>query len=311
MTLFNINTATVHDGDDGNPYYLLPKGTTIFHGSNNRFFDYNMITFFAFDKKNAETYATNQNGNVKEFTTNKDLKLLALMEFTPETPFYQDANRETQRKFNYRFDVNKRPPEQKYRDSVGPKDRELMEYLCKNDNHTNKTWDGYAMNGNYRCDTFSSCNFHAEMVLCEPRKVLEGFEGYGEEKEDFSSYKRQRNFDSPTNRSPPSTPGNNYYPYPPNTFDSPTNRSPPSTPGNNYYPYPPNTFDSPTNRSPPSTPGNNYYPYPPNTFDSPPRRGSAYGGKKKKTKKSLNKKKKTKKRRKNKRKSVKNRKRTK
>ena len=264
MTLFNINTATVHDGDDGNPYYLLPKGTTIFHGSNNRFFDYNMITFFAFDKKNAETYATNQNGNVKEFTTNKDLKLLALMEFTPETPFYQDANRETQRKLNYRFDVNKRPPEQKYRDSVGPKDRELMEYLCKNDNHTNKTWDGYAMNGNYRCDTFSSCNFHAEMVLCEPRKVLEGFEGYGEEKEDFSSsYKRQRNFDSPTNRSPP------------------------------------------------STPGNNYYPYPPNTFDSPPRRGSAYGGKKKKTKKSLNKKKKTKKRRKNKRKSVKNRKRTK
>jgi len=272
MTLFDINNAEVFYGDDGNPYYLLPKGTTIFHGSNNRFFDYNMITFFAFDKKNAETYATNQNGNVKEFTTNKDLKLLALMEFTTETPFYKNATVDTQKKLNYRFSANvieeegerykKAKGTYKYRDSVGPRDRELMEYLCKNDNHTNKTWDGYAMNGNYRCDMFSGCNFHAEMVLCEPRKVLEGFEGYGEEKEnDFSSpLKRPRDFDY---------------------------SSPPGTPGNNYYP--PNSFDSP----------------PP-----PPRRGSAYGGKKKrKTKrKSLNKRKKTKKRRKNKRKSVRKRK---
>lgn len=260
MTLFDINTAKVHDGDDGNPYYLLPKGTTVFHGSNNRFFDYSMITFFAFDEKNAQTYATNQNGNVKQFTTKKDLKLLALMEFTPETPFYQDANRETQRKLNYRFDVNKRPPEQKYRDSVGPKDRELMEYLCKNDNHPNKTWDGYAMNNNYRCDRFSSCNFHAEMVLCEPGKVLEEFEGYEEEKEnDFSSpLKRQR--------------GDGDFDY----------SSPPGTP----------RYSSP----------------PPYNYDSPPPRMSRYGGKKKRTKKSLNKRKKTKKRRKNKRKSVRKRK---
>jgi len=219
MTLFNINTAEVLYGNDGNPYYLLPQGTTVFHGSNNRFFDYNMITFFAFDKKNAETYATNQNGNVKEFTTNKDLKLLALMEFTPETPFYKNADKTMQIKFDYRFDINIRPPEQKFRDSVAKRDRILMEYLC---NHTNKTWDGYAMNNNYRCDKFSSCNFHAEMVLCEPGKVLQEFEGYEEEKdENVSPSKRQRgDFDYRT-LSPPGTPHNKFGTPPRSNFRTP------------------------------------------------------------------------------------------
>ena len=60
---FDIDNANV-EYINGNPYYILPEGTTIYHGSN-KLFNENMVTFFAFKKKNSEQY-----GRVKTFTTN-------------------------------------------------------------------------------------------------------------------------------------------------------------------------------------------------------------------------------------------------
>ena len=116
---------------------------------------------------------------------------------TVDAPFYANTDTDTQGKLNFRFDIHVTEDEgeryenekgtYKYRDSVGTKDRFLMEeYLCKKDKHENMEWDGYAMNSKYKSDKYAG-DFHAEMVLCEPRKDLKGFEEQTENVFNYSS----------------------------------------------------------------------------------------------------------------------------
>ena len=87
-----INEYGIDNGNieeiDNNPYYILPKGTTIYHGSNTVVLN-DQPTFFGFDHKTASKY-----GQVKTFTTNRELNVLALMELTPEHSFYQNEDTE-------------------------------------------------------------------------------------------------------------------------------------------------------------------------------------------------------------------------
>merc|ERR1712023_517702 len=136
------------------PYYVLPKNTKIYFGSKSKVFN-NQPTFFGFNKETAEKYGF----VVKTFKTNKELRLLALMELTPEHSFYKNADEEWQKKMEKNFGVTQ---ETKERFSVGTSDIEMMDYLCKQD------MDGYAMNGKYRGDKDFSDFFHAELVLCKP-----------------------------------------------------------------------------------------------------------------------------------------------
>lgn len=152
---FDINNAEIQIIDN-NPYYVLPEDTKIYFGSKSKAFEYKP-TFFGFDYKTAKKY-----GFVKTFTTNKELRLLALMELTPEHSFYQQADEDWKTKMTTIFGVGE---EIKERNSVGTSDREMMKYLCnKPDMH------GYAMNGKYRAEKKFGNDFHAELVLCNPGK---------------------------------------------------------------------------------------------------------------------------------------------
>lgn len=151
---FDINNEKIQIIDN-NPYYVLPENTKIYFGSKSEAFEYKP-TFFGFDYKTAKKY-----GFVKTFTTNKELRLLALMELTPEHSFYQQASKDWKTKMTTIFGVGE---EIKERNSVGTSDIEMMNYLCK------KNMNGYAMNGKYRADKKFGNDFHAELVLCNPGK---------------------------------------------------------------------------------------------------------------------------------------------
>jgi len=148
---FDINNAKLKIIDN-NPYYVLPEETKIYYGSKGSVFN-NQPTFFGFDYQTAKKY-----GYVKTFTTNRELRLLALMELTPKHSFYKGASDEWKNQMKRIFDVGE---ETKYRYSKGKSDRKMMEYLCK------QTMDGYAMNGLYKGDEYGDF-FHAELVLCNP-----------------------------------------------------------------------------------------------------------------------------------------------
>jgi len=151
---FDINNAEIQIIDN-NPYYVLPEDTKIYFGSKNKVFN-DQPTFFGFDYKTAKKY-----GFVKTFTTNKELRLLALMELTPKHSFYKQADEYWQNQMRIIFGVGQ---QDKTRNSVGTSDIKMMDYLCK------QNMDGYAMNGNYTGDKDFGDNFHAELVLCKPIK---------------------------------------------------------------------------------------------------------------------------------------------
>ena len=155
---YDINTEDIIEIDE-NPYYILPKGTTIYHGSNTAVLN-DQPTFFAFNYKDASKY-----GQVKTFKTNRNLHLLALMELEVKHSFYKNADDEWKRKLRAIFGTGDK---EKYRYSKGKSDRQMMKYLCDNTIHKNKKWDGYAMNSKYFGDEYAEEGFHAELVLCNP-----------------------------------------------------------------------------------------------------------------------------------------------
>ena len=211
---FDINNEKIQIIDN-NPYYVLPENTKIYFGSKNKVFN-DQPTFFGFDYKTSKKY-----GFVKTFTTNKVLRLLALMELTPKHSFYKQADEYWQNQMRKIFGVGQ---QDKTRNSVGTSDIKMMDYLCK------QNMDGYAMNGNYTGDKDFGDNFHAELLLCKPIKDADlidaedhtvksntpprlGKRKTKPEKEEETSPDFNMNFDNSSYRSPEKKPKYENYVY--------------------------------------------------------------------------------------------------
>ena len=167
MADFDINTAKVIDDPNGNKYYEITEGTTIYRGAKNSVLNKDPPPFFGFFEKDVKQY-----GSVFEYIFNKNVKLLAIMEMDTDSDFYKNAPINIQEILKQNFGYN----ETKIRRSTPKSDRLIMQYLCALINGgeiEHKTiekhkdyehYSGYAMNGNNY--TESKSKFHAELVIC-------------------------------------------------------------------------------------------------------------------------------------------------
>ena len=199
---------------DGNPIYVLPKGTTIYNGSKTNAGFEDRSTFFAFKKEAADKY-----GNVSSYKTNRTLNLVALMELTLEDPLYINAIDTMKKKLESRFSVGK---EQKERNSDNKQDHQIVDYVCT------QGYDGYAMSGHYTGDKYVGGYFDPEMALCHPTsyniKLEEIFKidetNSGEPPRIVRKPKKPRVFNNSI-VTPPSTPPKSLFGF---------NKTPPTTP---------------------------------------------------------------------------------
>ena len=156
---FNFKETT----EDSITYYIIPKGTFLYHGSNKidspTQLDEERHTFFALTNKYANKYAK-ETGNVLRFKVDKDLKLVA-MDKDNET-LYEKASIEP---INIKkiMDENYGFHNEHKRKSIPKNDNELSEYLCK------EGYDGYAAN-HMEGTTFDE-DLDPELIICDKSKL--------------------------------------------------------------------------------------------------------------------------------------------
>ena len=156
---FNFKETT----EDSITYYIIPKGTFLYHGSNKidspKQLDKERHTFFALTNEYANKYAK-ETGNVLRFKVSSELKLVA-MDKDNET-LYEKASIEP---INIKkiMDENYGFHNQHKRKSIPDKDNELSEYLCK------EGYDGYAAN-HMEGTTFDE-DLDPELIICDKSKL--------------------------------------------------------------------------------------------------------------------------------------------
>jgi len=156
---FNFKETT----EDSITYYIIPKGTFLYHGSNKidspKQLDKERHTFFALTNEYANKYAK-ETGNVLRFKVDTELKLVA-MDKDNET-LYKKASIEP---INIKkiMDENYGFHNQHKRKSIPDKDNELSEYLCK------EGYDGYAAN-HMEGTTFDE-DLDPELIICDKSKL--------------------------------------------------------------------------------------------------------------------------------------------
>ena len=149
--------------DDKIKYYLIPKGTALYRADSENTGKTmtlrDQITFFGFDQENVEE----NYGITYEFTTKKQLKLLAIDKnnSTEFLDIIKKSNDEvvTILNKNYGYTTG-------FRDSDAKKDNILSEFICKHF----PDYDGYA------CDEMptQTGHLHAEVMLCYPTNKFQG-----------------------------------------------------------------------------------------------------------------------------------------
>ena len=156
---FNFKEIT----EDSITYYIIPKGTFLYHGSNNIYspeqLDKERHTFFALTNEYANKYAK-KTGNVLRFKVSTELKLVAMDK--PNKKLYDKASIEA---INIKkiMDENYGFNNKHKRKSIPDKDNELSEYLCK------KGYDGYAAN-HMKGTTFDE-DLDPELIICDKNKL--------------------------------------------------------------------------------------------------------------------------------------------
>ena len=249
-----LDMGTITD-QSGNPIYMLPVETSIYNGSSSAGMVGDEPTFFAFSEGAAKQY-----GNVTEYKTINEFKLIALMELTKKNKLYTDAPTDMQKKIVSAFSIGK-PFEEKERISDGGQDRAIMEYICT------QGYDGYAMNGHYKGDIHVGEYFHPEMVLCHPTDDNIKLEHTFEIKLIAPRPERKKRPIVPHPVSPIST---SHQPlYGSSSSNATPISTPPSTPPSTHPSTPPRPSLFGFNNTPPSTP--------PRKRSSPNRNG--WGGK--------------------------------
>ena len=143
-------------------YYIIPKGTVLYHGSNNILrpeeLQERRHTFFALTNEYAGKYAK-ETGNVFKFATNKELRLIAIDKLN-ET-LYTNASDKIQKILdeNYGFHNEHK------RKSIPDKDNALSMYLCE------KGYDGYAANNMNGVSEFGDDDLDPEVIICDKHNL--------------------------------------------------------------------------------------------------------------------------------------------
>ena len=155
---FNFETIT----EDDITYYIIPKGTVLYHGSN-RIFTPELLqerhhTFFALTNNYAKKYA-NKTGKVLKFETNKELRLIAIDK--PNETLYRNASDEIQKILdeNYGFHNDHK------RKSISDNDNALSMYLCK------KGYAGYAANHMDGVSILGDDDLDPEVIICDKHNL--------------------------------------------------------------------------------------------------------------------------------------------
>lgn len=155
---FNFETIT----EDDITYYIIPKGTVLYHGSNNILrpeqLQQNRHTFFALTNEYASKYAK-ETGNVFKFETNKELRLIAIDKLNDI--LYSNASDEIKKILyeNYGFNNYHK------RKSMQDKDKTLSMYLCK------KGYAGYAANHMKGVSKFGDDDLDPEVIICDKQDL--------------------------------------------------------------------------------------------------------------------------------------------
>lgn len=145
--------------DNNNPIYVIPQGTSLYRGESSiNQPTYNLTeskfpTFFGFVKDDIEK----NYGITYEFTTNTEIRCIAIDLLNVETPFYVNSSKDIQTILNINYGLLT-----KERLSESDKDKILANYVC------DLGYDGYAIqNMETKFDTF-----HAEIALCKSSTKL-------------------------------------------------------------------------------------------------------------------------------------------
>ena len=149
--IFDLKQLKITEEENGNKYYIIPVGTKIYRGGFPG--DMQPNAFFGFNVDHVKQY-----GSVTEYTINKQLKVLALMEMDKTSDFYTLATRDIQNALEKSF-LKINEDGKRIRDSIPAYDYAVVNYLCDT-----KEYDGYAMHDDYKTD--SKGTFHAEIVIC-------------------------------------------------------------------------------------------------------------------------------------------------
>jgi hypothetical protein len=155
-----VELIPIKDENDGMFYYFIPKGSKIYR-ADNRFkmgekrWDEitKRPTFFALNKEDAE----NNYGVTYTLFTDKEYKLLALdNKITIERLLSEIDNEKIKRILELHYGYKST------RDSQLKHDLKITDYLCK------QGYQGYATNV---MSTDFGGNFHAEIMICDPKGI--------------------------------------------------------------------------------------------------------------------------------------------
>jgi len=156
---FNFKETT----EDSITYYIIPAETYLYHGSNKLSskddFEENKHTFFALTNEYAKKYAKGNNGKVFKFKLKHKLQLVAMDK--PNQQLYEDATDDIKNIMddNYGFHNEHK------RKSIGEKDKQLSEYLCKNG------YQGYAANYMTGKSKLGDEDLDPEIIICNKENL--------------------------------------------------------------------------------------------------------------------------------------------
>jgi len=155
---FNFEPIT----EDDITYYIIPKGTVLYHGSNiistPEQLQERRHTFFALTNEYANKYAK-EKGNVFKFETKNPLRLIAIDK--PNHILHENAplNIQTILDENYGFHNDHK------RKSIPDNDKTLSMYLCK------KGYAGYAANHMKGVSKFGDDDLDPEVIICDKHNL--------------------------------------------------------------------------------------------------------------------------------------------
>ena len=155
---FNFKEIT----EDGITYYIIPKDTILYHGSNNisspEQLQEKRHTFFALTKDYAQKYAK-ESGNIFKFHANKEMRLVAIDK--PNETLYQNAPVKIQKIMNENYGFHN----DHKRKSIPDKDNTLSMYLCE------VGYDGYAANNMSGVSNVGDDDLDPEVIICDKQKI--------------------------------------------------------------------------------------------------------------------------------------------
>ena len=183
--------------EDGITYYIIPKDTILYHGSNNisspEQLQEKRHTFFALTKDYAQKYAK-ESGNVFKFRVNKEIRLVAMDK--PNETLYQNAPSKIQNIMddNYGFHNDHK------RKSIPDKDNMLSIYLCE------VGYDGYAANNMSGVSNVGDDDLDPEVIICDKKnlkfiEIIQNKASVGPPRVERPKKTRQTVFETPQKKS--------------------------------------------------------------------------------------------------------------